>query len=372
MYVLQDFDPTATTNGTLQTNLGGCGKVYLFNESPNSLTLQYHDSNGEVLGVLPAWYARAFTLTRPATVIYWSQRNTLSFTGTPFWTSHVPGASGSPQWLVQGESYWQGEDTSNLYVGPLVRQSNIGNQVSTVGGNAAAIVNDGNVNGTPIIEATPSGVSASTVSLTNDGIFTIKDTAGNIILKVDRTQANIMQLVRAGQSVENLGQLVQDQNLVVKGQTFLDVVGLTNNISTDGNGLLTILQNALSVAGKQVSHNGSTSGTFTIEQIFVGDFKLAAIKLNNYSDAAAQTLALPVAYTAMAFVVATSITFLNLISSGVAQNINVWSGLALTGGSSTPQTNLNQRSIGDINHAFDSVLVNTGTSRTGIQLLFGF
>lgn len=52
----------------------------------------------------------------------------------------------------------------------LNRLQNIGNNLP-VGTTANAIVNDGNVAGTSIVEATVQGDSASAVSLTNDGVF---------------------------------------------------------------------------------------------------------------------------------------------------------------------------------------------------------
>lgn len=146
-------------------------------------------------------------------------------------------------------------------------------------------------------------------------------------------------------------------------------VEIANDLKVDGK---ITAASSINATGQQVSHTGSNSGTFTVEQIFVGGFKFTAINLNNYSDAAAQTLALPVAYTTSAFIFGSSLTYMQLLSSGSAQSINIWTALASGGGSSTSQTNVNNRSIGDINTAFDSVLINSGTSRTGTMLIIGF
>jgi hypothetical protein len=74
---------------------------------------------------------------------------------------------------LQIDTFGLGEAPTGVYPLALSRTFNIGNMVNTAMGNATNLVNDANVAGTKIIEATPGTDLSSAVTLTNDGVLTI-------------------------------------------------------------------------------------------------------------------------------------------------------------------------------------------------------
>lgn len=179
MQIITPFDPSASVSGTIAVALvNRCAVIYLINESSIGIKLTFADGS---TGVVPPWFARAFQLAVPNAPIEWSQLYTL-------------GSTGAPVSIVQGEGYEPNEvEWAQLAQGPLNRQVNVGNTVTTTGGGGGVttadfLQNDGNAFATQIIEATPLGDTTSAVSLTNDGTLILGNNIHHGMLSSDNAQ----------------------------------------------------------------------------------------------------------------------------------------------------------------------------------------
>src|SRR6266536_531933 len=154
--VVSVFDPSAATAGTFKAQApSGTYKMVVMNESNVNLIFTF--SNGDTTQV-PAWQSRLYCRHDGNSNVKWAQQTTLN-------------ASGSPVSQVIIETFAQHEEIIEGYPAPLVRQTNVGNMVTTVGGGSSFVQNDSNAAGTSIVESTVSGDAGSAVSLTNDGIL---------------------------------------------------------------------------------------------------------------------------------------------------------------------------------------------------------
>jgi hypothetical protein len=161
MRIVAQFDPSLKTTDTFNSTLNnGVGKIVAYNES--NISLQFNFSDGSTAYV-PAWTAVLYCVKMADPTITWKQLFTMS-------------SSGSPLSIVIVEVYDAHEQVIGTFPAALVRQTNIGNSVNTVGGSANNIQNDNNVAGTSIVESTVSGDGASAVSLTNDAILVLGST----------------------------------------------------------------------------------------------------------------------------------------------------------------------------------------------------
>lgn len=212
MQIITPFDPSASVSGTIAVALvNRCAVIYLINESSIGIKLTFADGS---TGVVPPWFARAFQLAVPNAPIQWEQLYTL-------------GSTGAPVSIVQGEGYEPNEvEWAQLAQGPLTRQINVGNTVTTTSGGggttADLLQNDGFPATTTIIEATPLGDVVSAVNIKNDGTLIL----GNNI---------------------HTGSITSDNNA----------------FRTDGNGNLTA-QNITSTGALSVTGNTSIGGTLTV------------------------------------------------------------------------------------------------------------
>lgn len=167
-------------------------------------------------------------------------------------------------------------------------------------------------------------------------------------------------------------------------QTFLNALETflvaLNTLSTDPNvtasgGIATLL--ALMLNPTPVTVTGSVSGTASLYQYFQGSVKRALILFDNYKSGAAQTLALPVAFTKSAKVEvcesqAQTLEFLSGGSGGTAQTISVLSTVAATGGTQGPFSTIKSWSFGQVRTAFDTVrLTFTTTAASGYATIEG-
>lgn len=154
MNIIGTFDPTTATSGTFVAAASSAsGKLVIYNESNVGVKLMF--TNGYVK-YLAAWTADIVCGNLGPLNINWEQIQTLQ-------------SNNPPLSYILFESYDSGEAVPGTFPTALSRQSNIGNPVSTVGGIASSIVNDGNVATTQIIEATVGAEGFSSVTLTNDG-----------------------------------------------------------------------------------------------------------------------------------------------------------------------------------------------------------
>lgn len=97
------------------------------------------------------------------------------------------------------------EDASQ-YPLQLNRNTNIGNQVNTVGGIANSIQNDNSTVGTLIAEATVAGDSGSAVSLTNSGHLLLGTINNNGVLEIVGSLGNV--------TVDSTGKLTVDNRIL--------------------------------------------------------------------------------------------------------------------------------------------------------------
>lgn len=176
------LDPSGVKQGQFATAISGpCGTLYFYNESLE--TLELTTPGGELIGILPGMWAQPFVVNNPPAYVNWLSTATQQAT-TDFTLQEV-----------QGLAYTSNEDTSKLYTGPLIRQTNLGGTVNTnVSG--STLDNEGNPVGTIVITIRPSDVAA--------GSYTIKaDNQGNVQIQSDNAGAlvNLINLI-AGASPE--------------------------------------------------------------------------------------------------------------------------------------------------------------------------
>jgi hypothetical protein len=242
MRIVTTFDPNAKTTDTFNLELPGPrGKMLVFNESNWSLQLTF--SNNATTYV-PAWTAMLYPISNLSTsIVTWKQLTQLA-------------SSGSPISQVIIETYDQNETVPGTYPAALVRQTNIGNSVTTSSGSVAQLINDGNTS-QQIIEATVAGDGASAVTLTNDAVMVLGDVAhpGSLTAKgtITADGAGVGLAVTnnetVGGTLEVLGAADLDSTLDVSGASTLDSGG-AHTVTTDGSGNLTV-GGTLAVTGIQ-------------------------------------------------------------------------------------------------------------------------
>lgn len=158
--IVTTFDPStmdSTSFAAPQSSANGA--LVFWNESNNSLELTFGD--GATM-YLPAWYHRHKCGATGNVNVTWGIHATLSSASPP--VSEV---------LV--EAYDAGEKFPAD--GPLVRQTNIGNDVNTNVTSTNGIDNEGNPVGTSIIKSIVSGDASTAISWTNDAILINGDAA---------------------------------------------------------------------------------------------------------------------------------------------------------------------------------------------------
>jgi hypothetical protein len=244
MRTITPFDPSATPDGTIQTNLANsCSVLYLINESNIGIKLLFADGS---TGVVPAWFTRAFRLTTPNAYIQWQQLYT------------VNGLSPiNPQ--VYGEGYEPNEvDWRQLATGPLTRQINIGNSVP-VSGSSSSVVNDGNAANTVVVEATQSGASGSNVLIENDGTVMFREGTVTLLdlLKLIPGATIAVLLGSASRAVQSVGDFLVNTGKIgvaAAGDLIDASSSSTTNIKTRAAGTVNLQPNGVTQAA--VSSSG--------------------------------------------------------------------------------------------------------------------
>lgn len=121
--------------------------------------------------------------------------------------------------------------------------------------------------------------------------------------------------------------------------------------------------------------NGSTSGTAQLWQIFRGNFKYVLCLLNNFRNGggSTQTITFPVAFATKAYCRTSDFPAAQLLKAGVAQSVNVITGLAVGGGSITAATVFGAYSFFDAPALIDTLSFNSGqvTPHTGLLIIEG-
>ena len=131
-----------------------CSALYIMNESACFLQLDL-GMNGQP--IVQPWRNRLFTLPQAVQDVQWTVIALLT-------------SASAPSTAVYVEAFAPNEVPSVSLDGPVFRQSNIGNGSLPVT-STSELINDGNVAGTVVVEATPSGAPGSQAKLTNDGDF---------------------------------------------------------------------------------------------------------------------------------------------------------------------------------------------------------
>lgn len=131
----------------------GCGTLYFLNKSNIGIWIVFEDGS---TGIIPAWWARPFTMQQKTNQLWLTQAYILNST------------AGNPISQLFLEVYQANEDASGLYSGPIPYQQNLGNNVP-INATATSVVNDGNAAGTTIVEATAVGDPSSDVLIKNNG-----------------------------------------------------------------------------------------------------------------------------------------------------------------------------------------------------------
>lgn len=236
MNIVAQFDPSMVTTDTVAIpQSSGNGKMVVYNESNISLTFTFQ--NGHTAYV-PAWTAVLFCGPTGSTKITWAQQATLSSASPPL-----------SQVIV--EVYAQGEPVPGVFPAPLVRQTNIGNTVSTNAMAAASIVNDGSAAGTSIIESTVLGDGTSAISLKNDGTLVL----GNATHKGSISSDNAKFKSDGNGNITEQNATVQG-TLSVTGTSSLD----NGLITTDGSGNVSGSNSGFTITGTSGVHIKNSHG----------------------------------------------------------------------------------------------------------------
>src|SRR6266487_3336362 len=256
---------------------------------------------------------------------------------------------------------------TSAYPMPLPRQMSVGNTLTTVGATAGNIQNDGSINGTSIIEVTPSGAASSTIVMNNDGTLTIKGDVANVLTTLLQlipgagAGASSVKLGDAARQVEVLGTFLAD---VTAGVTF--------------NNFLTLLS-YLSLHGKVTTTNGTTSGTATLYEMVSGTgFKLALVQFSNCKFGVARNtnVTLIATWNRLAFAFSTDIAPVAYANSGTGITMGQLNGLGvgLTGGTTSPQSIMGNNEIAGSNSSFAQLQYvggDTQAAHNGSLLMIG-
>lgn len=339
MIKIPAFNPGDTTkypNGNGLINVGaadeGC-KMLLYNESPYNIDIDFLNGN---ISTLHAWEARYWTLDGDTKQVEWAINTTLAFSAPPISQ-------------VMGELYRADEKIEGTYPFGLVRQTGVGNVVSTNMG-TNQVVNDGNPVVSTVIEATQSGnTGGSNLFAGNDGSFYYGqwvasvyekyfqgipgaspvlalgaklllqafdnagnnlssilgiDSAGNTFLQAHKTNNKFVLYDKTGTNalltVSGINTTVQgiDSSNAAgnifgvdsSGNTFLQAHPTNNQVTLyDKNGSAIAAFNGpnktLSLTGVTQSVNGDTSGSASVIEGLIGPYKVTIYQQNGYRQA---------------------------------------------------------------------------------------
>lgn len=279
-------------------------------------------------------------------------------------------------------------EQANMY--PLAlpsRNTNIGNQVNTVGGVANSIQNDNSTAGTLIAESTVAGDSASAVALLNTGHLTLGTVNNPGVLTVipdlgtsEQVQIDGTGTLTVNRSIAaNLIKTVTGNDLTLDVETGHKVALQVNNtdvVDVNANGL-TLLSGAIDINSAPITVNGSTSGTAKIYQFFQGSYKKVIVIMSNFRNGGGsnQDQALTTPFTATTMITTTAtINAISLVASGVAQTVGVLTTLnASGGGTTTNETAIQSSSFAYFNGAWDTIRFVSGqaSAHSGMVIFEG-
>lgn len=425
MQVVATFDPTSATSDDFNTNFSkNQGRIVVWNESPVNLYLSWGSNNKAYVG---AWTARLFRIVASSVLVTWTQQSVLNTSGSPASQVVVEAYQDSEQIL----GTFPASLVRQTNVGNSITVNSGGLTV------AQELQNDSSPLATTIIESTPSGESGSFLLAKNDGTFQIYAFSNNVkTLLFDvfaggpSSSAEITLPTVLGDTPDASGYttrfgiglhgttdvgiesvaytviggqsgLILKQNNYYNGTNHLFVAAnpayqfdmggslsgiggsvsvRTNTNSPSAGGVITWgAWTAIDFGLNPVVTNGRSAGSVTVYQWMRGPVKMTMIVMQGYeAGASAQKVALPSPYTFAASIrtgrIGTSGNGgMSLLSSNVAQTINVVTALATGGGSTTGETVIYQHSIGECPVGFDTLefLANTSSAKNCITLIEG-
>lgn len=251
MNIAAIFDPATSTSDTFTVPQSSAnGKMVVYNES--NISLQFTFQNGNTAYV-PAWTAMLFHGPFGNVNVTWEQQTILS------------GGGAAPLSQVVVETYSCNEPIPGTFPAALVRQTNIGNSVP-VSTSANAIINDGSVTNTNIVEATVSGDSASAVKITNNGAESLGTTANPGSLTITASAGHTGISVGGGcQSHFDDAKIYTDGNgtLIITGAC--DVTGQVNGSTASFTGNVESLSLELSGGTNVPKISSDSSGNINID-----------------------------------------------------------------------------------------------------------
>ena len=255
MRLVGTFDPATSTTKEIEVGAADPGsKLLMYNRSLVDLVINFENGSTDVIH---ACEAKWWTLDGYTPTITWTSLAVLNTLN--------PAIS-----QVTVILYNPVEELNGNYPMSLIYQTNIGNQVSTVGTATSAqqIINDGNASGQQIIEATPTGAAGSTWIAKNDGTLTVSEYVSATLTKLLQVlpgTTTAMKLAALNRTVEVLGSLLIDQNLTVTG--VVTATNASNSIqasSVPASGVQAgTLASGVTVPGSQVSGTVTNATTAT-------------------------------------------------------------------------------------------------------------
>ena len=141
-------------------------------------------------------------------------------------TAILTNASSWPSSFVGVDVFGTGERPTGTYPVALQRANNIGNKVTTVGGTATSIQNDGNAASTSLVEATPTTDPTSAVSWTVGAVFKNGNQQHPGTFSIDNGRI----------TTDGSGNITIQGTLTANGSSHFD----NNKAAFDGNGNLTL------------------------------------------------------------------------------------------------------------------------------------
>lgn len=255
MNIVTKFDPSSALTGTFNVVFpGNRGKMLVYNESNVNLMLTFSSSDTTYV---PAWTAMIYCLNNlTSPLVTWSVFSQLT-------------SSGAPISQVVIETFDANEPVPGTYPAPLVRQTNIGNAVSTVATGSSFLLNNGSPPLTNIITATPSDAGSATWNADNSGNLTVKsDNAGTLttLLQLIAGASPAVKLAAASVLTEALGNLKADGTFESVGAATLDsTLAVTGTSTFTGDVTFNGAGNSITVAHNSlVSGNEAVTGTLTV------------------------------------------------------------------------------------------------------------
>lgn len=250
--IVATFDPQAAASGAFNASFpNGIGDILVFNESNVNLILVWpgHEE------YCPAWEAMPYHVESPQAQISWSQQSVL------------PTSGGAPIHQVVVIAY--SGKLLGSYPAPLVRQTNIGNDVS-LGQAVTSVANDGNGFHTRFVESTVNGRASSGVQVYNEGNIVLGNSTdfGQLVLNGNSngsgTYMDQIDFGFGGCQIGTFGSNNGQIQVLSNGQVIISCANGNMSIAIDGiNQIINFKVGATKVAHLDVNGNMVLKGTLT-------------------------------------------------------------------------------------------------------------